>query len=158
MSYIEEPVHIEATAPAEHVAAVEEAFARAGFRVAVAADYERKGVADLLPWVVLVILLSPIKPFFDAFSAKAGERAADDAYDGLKQLLRDIRLARSGAGTGEGSIRISDPERTNVELPSPLPDEAVEALRDIDWNEVRGAWLVWDPQRKTWRDPTKRGG
>lgn len=153
MSYIEEPVHIEATAPAEHVAAVEEAFARAGFRVAVAADYERKG-ADLLPWVVLIILENPIKPFIDAFAAKAGE----DAYDGLKQLLRDIRTARSGAGTGEGTIRISDPERTNVELPSPLPDEAVEALRDIDWNDVRGAWLVWDPQRKTWRDPTKREG
>ena len=152
MSYIEEPVHIEATAPAEHIAAVEEAFARAGFRVAVAADYERRG-ADVLPWVVLVILESPIKPFFDAFAAKAGE----DAYDGLKQLLRDIRTARSGAGTGEGSIHIfSDSERTNVVLSSPLPDEAVEGLRDLDWNEVRGDWLVWDPQRKTWGDPRKR--
>jgi hypothetical protein len=151
MDYISQPVVIEDTAPSEHLDAVAQAFASAGFDVEVVADYGRRSM-DLLPWVVLVDLLVPVRPFFNAFFTEAGK----DAYASVKKWLRDVSAARAGAGTGEGAIQLRDPEHTNVILPSALPDEAIDALRDLDWDEVRGDYLVWDGQRKIWRDPTKR--
>lgn len=155
VSYVEHPIHLEATALPEHLETVRDAFARAGMEVSVAADYERRG-AELYPWVVMIVLLTPIAVFLKSFASKLGERAADDAYDPLKQLLRDIVAARRGAGTGEGSIALSDPDGTNLVLPSSLPDESIEALRSIDWDAVRGDYLIWDSDQKVWHDPTKR--
>ena len=139
MAYIKQPVLIEDTAPPEHVDAVAAAFARAGFEVEVAPVFGRKS-ADVLPWIVRVVLLVPVGAFFATFGAEA----AKDAYSALKELLRDVSAARRGAGTGEGSLVLSDPHSSNLVLPSSLPDAAIEALREIEWHEKRGAWLVWD--------------
>jgi hypothetical protein len=43
-----------------------------------------------------------------------------------------------------------------VILSSTLPDEAIEALGELDWTEKRGDYLVWSDDRREWRDPTKR--
>lgn len=152
MAYIQRVV-IERTAPPEHAAAVKEAFARAGFDVEVECAYGWKS-ADVLQWIVLVILALPLRGFLEGFGSAAGA----DAYKAVKAWLEDVSSARSGAGTGKGSIQISDPEHSNVILPSPLPDEAIDALRDLDWSEHRGDDLFWDRTRKIWIDPSKRDG
>ncbi len=156
MSYIEQVV-IEDTAPPEHPAAVKEAFARAGLEVEVDPSYGRRS-GEVLPWIVLVVVGLPLKGFLEGFGKGFGEAAGRDSYEALKAWRNDVSSARSGAGTGEGSIQISDPEHSNVILSSALPDEAIDALRDLDWNEHRGDYLVWDGTRKIWRDPTKRDG
>jgi len=148
--YIEGPVAIETEASPEQLAAVAEEFARAGFGVEVEASYARRS-ADLLPWVILLELRVQTKPFFDAFLTQAGA----DTYTAIKNFLRRMSQARKGAGTGEGEIRIRDPDKTWVILRSTLPDEAIEALRDLDWDAVRGDYLEWDYSRKVWYDPTK---
>jgi hypothetical protein len=148
-------VVIEDTAPAEHVDAVKDAFARAGLDVEVEAAYGRRSL-DLLPWAVVVVLAYPIKPFLDGFFTRMGDRAADDSYDGFKTLIRDIIEARRGTGNGNGSITLSDPDHTNVVVPSPLPEGVIEALRNLDWDAVRGDYLVWDELHQDWRDPTRR--
>lgn len=154
MTRVKEVV-IEDTAPPEHAGAVKTAFARAGFDVEVEAAYGRRSL-DLLPWAVIVVLGYPIKSFLDGFLTRIGEDVADDSYDSFKTLIRDIIEARRGAGTGEGSIKISDPEHTNVVVPSLLSDRAIDGLRGLDWDAVRGDYLVWDELREVWRDPTRR--
>jgi hypothetical protein len=47
---------------------------------------------------------------------------------------------------------IRDPEGTNVVLSEGLSDEALDALRDLDWSERHGGYLVWDSDRHEWRD------
>lgn len=151
MDYIKHPVYIEDTATPDHRDAVTQAFARAGFDVDVEAGYGRRS-ADVLPWIVQVDLLLPVKVFLLAVVGAAGT----DAYSGVKKWVKDVRSARAGAGTGEGSIQIRDPDHTTVILPTTLPDEGVDALRDLDWDEMRSGYLVWDPDRKVWWDPLKR--
>ncbi len=151
VSYIDGPVLIEDTAPPEHVTTVTEAFRRAGFDVEVAPIFHRKA-ADLLPWLVKVVVILPIGAFFTSFAVEGGK----DAYGAVKEWIKDVSASRTGAGTGEGSLWLSDPDRTNLVLSSSLPDEAIEKLRDIDWGAKRGDYLVWNASRSEWMDPTKR--
>jgi hypothetical protein len=46
---------------------------------------------------------------------------------------------------------LRDPDRTNLILHSSYPDEALDALRELDWDAVRGDYLVWDEERRGWR-------
>jgi hypothetical protein len=151
VKYVEDPVFIEETAPEGHVEAVEEAFAEAGFEVRVAAGYGRKA-AGALDWVVHITLAVPIVTFFASFASEAGK----DAYASVKEWTRKTWRARRDAGTGEGSIVLRDPEGSNLILSTSIPPDALDALRDIDWNESRGGYLVWDSVRREWRDPRKR--
>jgi hypothetical protein len=132
------------------------AFARAGLKVEVSPEYNRRAVGDL-PWVVNVVLLVPIGAFFAKFGSEAGK----DAYAAVKDWIRDVWEARRDAGTGTGSIDVSDPDASHLILSSSYPPEALDALCDIDWSEKRGDYLVWDHERRVWRDPTTpehRGG
>ena len=141
---------IESGAAPEQVAAVAEAFARAGFEVEVDPSYERRSV-DLLPWVVLIELRVQTKPFFDAFLTEAGKSiyaAIKFGSDKSPRRTRERVLPKAKSG--------SVTRTEHLVLPSPLADEAIEALRDLDYDEIRGDYLVWDAARKVWRDPTKR--
>jgi hypothetical protein len=74
----------------------------------------------------------------------------------FKRLVRDVQQARRGAGNGTGSIDISESENTHLVLPNSLPDEALEALRGLDWTAKRGEYLIWRSDRSQWEDPGKR--
>lgn len=142
-------VMIEDTAPPGHTEAVAEAFKRVDLVVEVEAAWIRKS-ADVLPWVVKIAVDGTLAGFFGALGV--------DAYSTFKRLVHEVREARTGAGDGTGSIDVSDSDNTHLILSDSLPDEALDALRDLDWSEKRGEYLVWKPDRNEWVDPLKRVG
>jgi len=103
--------------------------------------------AGALPWVIYVTIAVPIAAFFQSFASEAGK----DAYAAVKQWVKDVRETRNG----DGSMVLRDPEHSNLVLNSGIPDEALEALRDLDWSEKRGDYLVWNDSRGEWLDPMK---
>jgi hypothetical protein len=147
MVEIEDPVLIEATAPAGHVEAVEAVLKRNGLDARVEAGIERRAVGDL-PWLIRIVEEGTIYELLK-FVATGGTT-------GIKEMYRELRDARNGAGNGKGSVELVDSENTHVILSSTLPDEAIEALDDLHWDELGGGWLVWDAGRKEWVDHTRR--
>ena len=146
---IVQEVVIEASAPPGHAVAVEEAFKRAGFDIEVEDQLiEGRATGDVLPWLVQVGLDGTLTSFFAALGV--------DAYKRFKALVHDLWNAREGAGNGKGQIDFGDSEDTRLILPPSLPDEAFDALEDLDWDELRGGWIVWNADRKEWVDHTKR--
>lgn len=69
--------------------------------------------------------------------------------------MRDLWNAREGTGNGEGHVDFGDLEDTRLIMPPTLPDEALDALEDLDWDELRGGWIVWDADRREWVDHTR---
>jgi hypothetical protein len=139
------PISIEDTAPQGHVEAVATAFGEAGFEVEVVADYGRRS-AGVLPWIVRITLDETIKGFFIALGAA-----------GFKTLYGAIKRARDGANSdGEGTIELYDPESSWMILPASLPDEAIDALGTLDWDRLRGGYLVWKSAEKEWVNATPR--
>ena len=146
-------VVIEDTATPAEVEAVEEAFRRHGLDVEVRTGYGRKALGES-GWVVVVLLGVPVALFFKGFMDELGRAAARDAYGPVKAWIRDVWRSRGAAGTG--SILLRDDEHTTLALSSSLADEALDALREIDWEQQRGGWLLWDAERREWRNPRNR--
>jgi hypothetical protein len=147
-----EDVAIENTATAAQLEAVEAAFRRHGLEVEVRPAYARRA-ADVLPWIVHITLAAPIAAFFVAFGTEAGK----DAYGAVKEWAKDVYRTRRNSGTGQGSITLEDPDQTELVLHSSIPDDALDGLRELDWDQLRGGYLLWDEQRQEWRDYMKRG-
>jgi hypothetical protein len=150
-----EPIPIDVAADdlaSEHeLRAVDAAFRDAGFEVQSAAAVGRKS-AEVLDWVLYVTLGAPIAAFFTAMASEAGK----DSYSALNRWAKSIWEARRGAGTRSGSIVLRDSDHTNLVLSSRLPDEALDALERLNWDEVRGDYLVWNEAEGAWRDPMKQ--
>jgi hypothetical protein len=140
-----EEVLIEAEAPPGQKQAVDEMFARAGFDVQSRAALHRRSAGDL-PWIVYVTLAVPIASFFAAFGSEAGK----DAHAAVKAWAKAMYEARKESGLGQGHISLVDPSNELV-LASEWPDEALDALAEIDWAQVEGGYLVWYEGR--WIDP-----
>lgn len=150
MAELIQEVYTDASAPPAEVTAVEDAFARAGFPVKVQPGIEYKSGAELIPWIVQVTLATPIAVFLSTLAAEA----AKDAYAAVKAWVRDVWNAR--AASGRGGIRLTDPDGTNLILTNDVPEEALDAVSDIEWALKKGHYLVWDGERREWRDPTRR--
>lgn len=138
-------------ADAAEVAAVADLFKEAGFTGSVRAEIEHRSAGEI-PFVIYVSV--PVTAFLSAFAGAAGK----DAYDSLKDFLRRIREARRNRS---GSVVIRNPDGTRdstvLVLSADLPDEAFEALSDLDLEANKGAYLVWDEEGdKRWHDPTAR--
>ena len=144
-----EAVVTDAEAAPQEIAALEEAFRRAGLDVEVNAVLERKSAGQLVPWVVSVTLTVPIAAFLSTLATEA----AKDAYPALKQWVKDVWNARSQRG--DGSLALEDPEGSHVIIATRIPDEAIHGLTEIDWTVKRGHYLIWDEARDEWRDPTR---
>jgi hypothetical protein len=145
-----ERVLVDDAASSDEVRAVEEAFAASGFPVHIDPRYERRG-AGVYPWVVSITLTVPIGAFLAAFAAEGGK----DAYAAAKGWIRTVWAARRESVADHGSIELVDPEHTHLILATRITDEALDALATIDWDAVRGDYLVWDDARSEWRDPTR---
>jgi hypothetical protein len=129
------------------LADIREAFARAGFDVR---PKEQVGVGSgAAPWVISVTLGAPIATFFTTFASKA----AEDAYAPVKRWVHDLWAARRAAG----SVVLQDFLGSTLVLSSGLPEAALDALRDLDWAEVRGDSLVWSEDKNEWLDPKRTG-
>lgn len=110
--------------------------------------YGRKSIGDL-PWQVL-ITGAPFVAFWTAIAKKAG----DDAYDAVKQWLKEVWAAR---GDRPGGVTVIDePSQTWVVLDRDLPDEALRQLSQFDpaRDGGDGGYARWDPSRRTWTPPT----
>ncbi len=123
-------------------------------------------------WLVL-IAIAPAA-FLKAFFSEAGK----DAWHGLKRLLHDLRAARGGDRAGSGDIvaRADTPSRDDsdavehvaallgwveppdaiitLSLSADLPDEALQALFELDLSEYGADYLFWDKERRQWRTPS----
>jgi hypothetical protein len=138
---------IEYEAPPEEVAAVQEALASFGFSVTVRPEYPLTGGPPTdLSWAVFIALGVPLTAFFTALGSAAGT----DAYAALKEWVERVRDARR-LTSGRGEIRIHD-AHTSMVIPADIPDEAIDALRDVDWAGLRGGHLVWVEEQQVWRD------
>ena len=127
--------------------AVDETFGRAGFEVHSRAAMIRRS-ADVLPWIVHVTLAVP----FVAFFAKFGSEAGKDAYAAVKAWAKAMFEARKESGLGRGAISVVDLNGTELVLASDWPDEALDALAEMDWDQVEGGYLVWNEAEGEWID------
>lgn len=133
-------------ATADELAAVEEAFRRAGLEIRAEATVGRKS-AGPVQWVIYVTLATPVAAFFQSFGSEAGK----DAYGVVKRWVKDVWAARRG----NGSMVLEDSEHSTLVLSTGIPEDALDALRDLDWSENRGAYLVWSERRGEWLDPMR---
>jgi hypothetical protein len=133
-----EEVLIEEEAPPGQAQAVDETFASAGLEAHARAALARRS-GGVLPWIVYITLAVPIVAFFNAFAGEAGK----DAYGAVKAWAKAMYEARKQSGLGRGEISIVDPAGTELVLASDWPDDALDALAEIDWDQVEGGYLIW---------------
>ena len=99
-------------------------------------------------WIVTVTLASPVAAFFAAFGAEAGK----DAYAALRAWLDG-----QGAGKYDSSVVIvKGSDDREVELELPVPAEALDALREVDWSQMPTGPMVWDRHARCWRPEISR--
>lgn len=139
---------LDRSASAEEIDGVVAAFSRAGLPVDDAqAGYETKGVGDGA-WLVLVFLGgTAIGSYLHGFFAEAGE---EDLHR-FREWLTDVQAARNPSGE-TGALAFQDDQGTNLVVASKLPDEAIEQLRELDWSQEMGHYLVWNRSQRQWRD------
>lgn len=144
---------MEVTASPEEIAVVEAEFARAGFRVRAEAQIPPFGGGPpaTWDWIVHVMLAAPIAVFLTTFAAKASE----DAYEAFKRWTRDFLAARQPSGE-RGELAISsDRDEITLVIRANIPDEALDALAEIDWSPEHGGYLVWNDSRRQWQGERK---
>lgn len=93
-----------------------------------------------------LVIIGPVSAFLGAFAGAAGK----DAYAHLKRFLSEWR---GRGGRRIHRVRISDRDnRIGVLLSDDLPDEALQALFDLDLQQfVDQDPATWDPQTRQWR-------
>jgi DivIVA domain-containing protein len=92
-----------------------------------------------------------IVPFMRAFASKAGE----DAYEGLKSLLgRLVRSRDKDQPTRDvardSSIIRDEATGTTLVAPTPMPEDAVRELTNLDPALITGKTIVWMASARKW--------
>jgi hypothetical protein len=150
-SAVVETVRVHDFATPDEVHAIAGSFRRTGFDVEVSPIATRRSEPWAVPWVIEVVLLVPIAVFLQTIASEA----AKDVYPLVKEWVKDVwATARSGVGDegGVGELELFDPDESSVLLAERLPDEAIEALTEVDWDQFQGGWLHWDDDARRWRD------
>ncbi len=138
-----EIVWLHAGASPGAAAAVELVFARAGFEVKAEPIKVRGG-----PFPALFVQIRAgvtVAAFLRAFATEAGE----DPYATVKAWAREIFAIFGALDPDDEAIRIHDSEETILIL-TPHNGKSVDALAEIDWEQARGKYLVWDPAAQRW--------
>jgi hypothetical protein len=47
-------------------------------------------------------------------------------------------------------VSLTDSDRTVIVFNSALPDEALDALTEINWSEAAGGYLTWEAEQGGW--------
>jgi hypothetical protein len=144
-------VLMESGAPPGEVEAVRDALHDVGLDLPVDASLVRRSLGEL-PWYLL--LVAPLARFGWTFAGKVaerlGERTGDAVANSLSLLVRRLWQSRSGP---EGRMELEDSlTKTRIMLTEDLPDEAYDALRQIDLSETKlqGNVLVFDRASGKW--------
>lgn len=132
----------------EEVEGIERAFRRVGLNIPPEPPSTKLRSVELPPtWIIEVyIVWKTLQPFFDSFLTEAGK----DAYAAFKQCVQELV---GTFGERPGFIRVIDADGSLIEIPSQIPDEALEALRNIDWSQQLPRDLFWSPRRQQWLSP-----
>jgi hypothetical protein len=148
------PVLLDRYASPAEVEDVRAVFQRAGARAMVRPVWEKPPQTGNGPfWIVLILLGVSFKAFADGFFGKLGENAAD----ALREFVEELRRTRDQSTRADnGWIQFDDPDDTKVMLGADLPQEAYEALLQLDWSEHTGGMLMWDDTAHEWYDPNRR--
>jgi hypothetical protein len=118
-------------------------------RAGVDAQVEERTVTagGIVGWVVTITLAAPLGAFFAAVGSEAGK----DAYAAFRTWFRrqKLRTADSGAVVFKGS--------DGCELVAELgvPEEALDALRGLDWSSMPNGTIVWDHRTRRWRSDAR---
>jgi hypothetical protein len=145
-----ESVSLSMIARDDEIAAVERAFADAGFEVEARPEVETPAddlSASSLPWLVYVVVTVPIGAFFAGFGHAAGK----DVWDAVKRWVREIAEVHERSHYAGGELDVRDPLGTRLVLSAPVRDEALDALANVDWDSVDGGDLHWDDEHGEWR-------
>src|SRR4051794_5856342 len=135
MESADRQVAIKGAAPPELVGAIAEALDSAGYEAEVADRYLAKGpIAD---WLIEIAVKDTVEGFFLALGAA-----------GFTKLTRTVFEREKDADRGR--LKVVDRDGTQLTFPTVLPDEAIDALRDIDWSNIRGGSLTWAAERRAW--------
>jgi hypothetical protein len=130
-------VTIHSTAPSHLVRAISDELGRAGYDVTTSNHFRPKGL-PAAHWLIEVGAQQTINGFFLALGAA-----------GFNKLVQAV--FESGDDTDETRLEVVDTDETRLALCSPLPDEALIALREIDWTTVRGTSLTWIADCQEWK-------
>lgn len=131
---------------------LEALFVEAGIEARLANRDEGYGQMGMGPphafWLV-AIAAAPLYPFLIAFGKRMGERAGDDAYDGLKALVNRVWAIKVAPGedgmAGRGKLSIHDAAGgRHIYLTGKTPtDEAWKSLRELDLRSLSPGVLSW---------------
>jgi hypothetical protein len=128
---------MQSTAPPHLVQVVSDELGRAGYDVMISNHFRPKGLAAAR-WLIEVGAEQTINGFFLALGAA-----------GFTKLVRTVFDSEDDAD--ETRLEVVDEDETRLTLSSVLPDEALIALRDLDWTTVRGTSLTWMADRQEWK-------
>lgn len=143
-------VLIDRPAAEGEVEAVTKVFDDLGLGVTVEAGYEVRGAGDY-PWIVAVGLASGTT--IAIFLKKVAELAAEDAYVALKRWVKAVADSRRPFRSTSGRIELKDDRISALILHEDLPDDAFEALADMDFDALPDhAHLVWDEDTGEWKN------
>lgn len=153
-------VMVDTAASAAEVEAISAALSDVGIDNRTEASARMQGDG---PWMILLVMLAA--PFLSGFTGEAGK----DGWKALKRLVANLHEARGCERWGQLVIRpgVIDeaqaqaegkllgfpiPGNPNVELTiaTGIPDEAYQALCDLDLGAFDGGTLHWNEQAGEW--------
>ncbi len=130
-------VTIHSTGPPHLVQTISDELGRAGYYAITSNRFRPKGL-PAAHWLIEVGAQQTINGFFLALGAA-----------GFNKLVRTV--FESGDDGDEARLEVVDKDETRLTLSSVLPDEALVALRDMDWTTVRGTSLTWIADCQEWK-------
>jgi hypothetical protein len=149
-------IKLDVAATPEEVRAVEAAARAEGFEAEVAASWEKPPqTGNGAFWMVEILVGSSLSAFFGGIAAAAGA----DAWKKIKSFAEQLREARAPSKVADsGNIVLRDSRGRQLMLWKAFPDEAYEALFQIDWDDHASGLLVWDDRASEWYDPNRPYG
>lgn len=147
-------VSLEREASAADQAAVARDFESAGIEADVQADYIRRSIGVLLPWLIVIVVAAVAKFLWPALGG-AGDEAGRDIWKGLRGLITSLYEARRSYRAPEGmvSIIIDEGKRVEIRFPQGLPDLAyIRAVQIEAPSAPLSGILRWDEKAKEWKD------
>jgi hypothetical protein len=130
-------VTIHSTGPPHMVQTISDELGRVGYDAITSNHFRPKGLPAAY-WLIEVGAQETINGFFLALGAA-----------GFNKLVRTV--FESGDDADETHLEVVDKDETRLALSSVLPDEALIALRDMDWSTVRGTSLTWSTDCQEWK-------
>lgn len=137
MAWTERTVTIQSTAPPHLVQVISDELGRAGYDVITSNHFRPKGLVAAR-WLIEVGAEQTVNGFFLALGAA-----------GFNKLVRTVFDSEDDAD--KTRLEVVDKEETRLTLSSLLSDEALIALRDMDWTTVRGNSFTWVADRQEWK-------